>query len=121
MADDGVAGDRRAALGVAEHQAFGAADRQRAFWRRQLFAFGRQQAARDHVGHAVAQADVFEQIFYQLQAVLGENRLDAFLGDFLQAAVEASEYLVQQALAQADGFGAALLLERVADIRACLA
>ena len=31
MADDRVARDRRAALGVAQHQAFGATDRQRAF------------------------------------------------------------------------------------------
>src|SRR5690606_15171706 len=40
---DGVAGDRRAALGVVEHQALGAADRQRSFGGRRLFAVAGQQ------------------------------------------------------------------------------
>jgi hypothetical protein len=42
-------------------------------------------------------------------------------GDFLQAAVEAVEDLVQQAFAQADGLGAALQFQRMADVRARLA
>ena len=121
VADDRVTRDRGAALGIAEHQAFGAADGQRAFRCGQLLAFGGQQATGHDVGHAIAQADVFEQILEQLQAVLAENRLDALRRNLLQAAVEAGEDLVQQAFTQADRLGPALLLECMANMRARLA
>ncbi len=48
-----------------------------------------------------------------------EHRLHALLRDLVQGAVEAVEYLVQQAFAQADGFGAALQFQRVANMRTC--
>ncbi|MNX50122.1 hypothetical protein D3C86_807400 [compost metagenome] len=118
--DNRVARDRRAAFGVAEHQTFGAANRQRTFRAWQLFAFA-EQAAGDHIGHAVAEADVFEQVFDQFEAVLGEHRLDAFGRDLLQRTVETVEHLVQQAFAEADGLGATLQFQRMADVRACLA
>ncbi|MNP16734.1 hypothetical protein D3C76_1091410 [compost metagenome] len=120
VADNRVARDRCAALGVAEYQAFGTANRQRAFRAWQLFAFA-EQSASHHIGHAIAQADVFEQILDQFEAVLGEHRLDAFSRDFFQRAVESVEDLVQQAFAQADGFGAALQFQCMADVRARLA
>src|SRR5690606_39809781 len=70
---DGVAGDRCAALGVVEHQALGAADRQRSFGGRRLFAVAGQQAPGDDVGHAVAQADDHEQGFDDCLVVFAEH------------------------------------------------
>ncbi|MNM96474.1 hypothetical protein D3C81_1089510 [compost metagenome] len=113
-----VAGDRCTALGVAEYQAFGTADCQRALRGRQLLALGGEQAAGDHIGHAIAQADVFKHVLELLQAVFAEHGLDAFLGNLVQGAVEAIEHFVQQAFAEADGLGTALQLEGVADVRA---
>jgi hypothetical protein len=98
VADNRVARDRRAALGVAEHQAFGTANCQRAFRARQLFAFA-EQATGDHIGHAITQAYVFQQVFDQFEAVLDEHGLDALGRNFFQRAVEAVEHLVQQAFA----------------------
>src|SRR3990167_5314551 len=120
VADNRVTRDRRATFGVAEHQALGAAYCQRSFRARQLFTFA-QQAARNHVGHAVAQADIFQQVFDGFLAVLMEHRLHALLRDLVQGAVEAVEHFVQQAFAQADGFGAALQFQRVANMRTRLA
>src|SRR5450830_1199338 len=115
VTDNRFARDRYTTLGVAEHQAFGTTDRQRTFGAGQLFAFA-EQATGDHIGHAVAQADVFQQVFDQFQAVFVEHGLHAFAGNLVQGAVETVEHLVQQAFAQADGFGAALQFERVADV-----
>src|SRR5450830_568185 len=120
VTDNRVARDRCTALGVAEHQAFGTTDRQRTFGAGQLFAFA-EQATGDHIGHAVAQADVFQQVFDQFQAVFVEHGLHALAGNLVQGAVETVEHLVQQAFAQADGFGAALQFQGVADMGARLA
>ncbi|RMT54308.1 hypothetical protein ALP46_05441 [Pseudomonas amygdali pv. myricae] len=120
VADNRVARDRCAALGVAEHQAFGATNRQRTFRAWQLLALA-QQAASDDIGHAIAQPDVFEQVFQHFDPVLVEHQLNAFLSDLVETAFEAVEHLVQQALAEVDRLGAALQLERVANMRTRLA
>src|SRR5690606_31836024 len=77
VADDRIARNRRATLGVAENQALGATNRQRALGVGGFRVFAGQQAASDDIGHAVAQADVFEQVFDDLQVVLLEHRLNA--------------------------------------------
>ncbi|RMS61260.1 hypothetical protein ALP63_05250 [Pseudomonas syringae pv. aceris] len=120
VADNRVARDRCAALGVAEHQAFGATNRQRTFRARQLIAFA-QQAAGNDISHAVTQANVFEQVFQHFDTVFVEHQLNAFLADLVEAAFKAVEDLVQQSLAQIDRLGAALQLECVTNMGARLA
>ncbi|RMO04789.1 hypothetical protein ALQ48_06206 [Pseudomonas coronafaciens pv. zizaniae] len=120
VADNRVAGNRRTALGVAEYQAFGAANGQRTFRAWQLIAFA-QQAAGDHVGHAIAQTDVFEQILEHLDPILAQHQLNTLRRDLLQAAFKTVEHLVQQPLTQVDRLGATLQLERVTDMGARLA
>ncbi|RMN46324.1 hypothetical protein ALQ59_05621 [Pseudomonas syringae pv. apii] len=120
MADNRVARDRRTAFGVAEYQTFGAANRQRAFRAWQLLAFT-QQAAGDDIGHAIAQADVFEQVFQHLDPIFIQHQLNALWRDLVQAAFKAVKHLVEQALAKVDRLGAALQLERVANMGTCLA
>ncbi len=117
MPDDWVARNRCAALGVVEHQPFRAADCQRPFERRRLFVIARYQAARDHVGHAIAQPDVFQQILDVFHVVLGEHLLNTLRADLLQTGFETTECLAQQALAEVDRLRAALQLERMADMR----
>src|SRR5690606_21712186 len=131
-ADDGVAGDRVTASGKTDHHSLGATDCQWRFLRAWLGAicpddlrlgrcFSTQQIAGDDIGHAVAQANVCQQLLEVLHAVILENRLDAPLGNLLEGGIEADQYLVEQPLAEGDGFGLALVLEGMADVAARLA
>ncbi|KPW26109.1 Uncharacterized protein ALO83_04869 [Pseudomonas cannabina pv. alisalensis] len=120
VTDNRVARYRRAAFGVTEYQAFGAANGQRTLRTWQLIALA-QQTTGDDIGHAIAQADVFKQIFQHFDPVFGQHQLDTLLGHLVQAAFETVEHLVQQALAKVDRLGAALQLERVTNVRTGLA
>src|SRR5690606_6734335 len=128
VADDRVAGDRVAALGKAHHHALGAANRQGALlgllggFRQQIdVVVLRQYRPGDDVCHAIAQADVFQDIVQALAVELQQHLLDLFLRNLLELGAEAAQYLVEQALAQGHGFGVALVLEEVTDVAARLA
>ena len=122
--DDGVAGQRAAAFGVADHQAFAAADGQRpaiVFVLALVVIAGAGQFARHQRRQAVAHADVFQQIVQLQIAVTGQLADYPLNGQVVQAHVVRVQGLGQQPLAQLHRVFAALVFEKVANVGARLA
>ena len=90
MADDGIAGQGQAALGVADHQAFTAADGQRAtvvLMLTFIVIAGAGQLAGHQRRQAIAHADVFQQVVQLHIAVSGQLAHHPFDGQLVHADV----------------------------------
>ena len=123
MPEDGITGQRVAALGVGHHQAFAATNRQRPPV--VLFLPGLTVVAHHLAGHQrrqpVAHADVFQQLVQAVLIVAVQLGADHRFRQMLKAALIARQGLVQQALSQFPGVFPPLLLEEVANVGAGLA
>ncbi len=121
MGDDGVPGDRAAAVGEGDQHAVGTLDRHLLaaglglIFRRQ---FVTQHAARHHDAHGVAKTHVGQQPLQVLVLGIGQHLLDAWLGDVFD--VLGAQRMVEQATAQHHRLFGAQVLEELADLGARL-
>ena len=121
MAHHRLPGEGIAALAVGHHEPFRASNGQGPavlHGQGRLFAATLGEVLGDHVGHAIAEPDVLEQIIQGVEAEFIEDVGDALARKARKIGIDVREAPVEQAPPEGAGLGHLLMLKRMANGRA---